>query len=112
MATSCRTLAVLLVAAGVAAAQPPADPLPDHALARLGTTRLRTGNAVLALAFSPDGRRLASWGDAMYKHGEFSLWDAASGRELRSVRTSEHLLLALAWPADGPGLAVLKRGQV
>jgi WD40 repeat protein len=110
MPASRRTLAVLLLAAGVAAAQPP-DPLPEYALARFGTVRFRTGSSVAALAFSPDGKRLASWGDAMYKHDEFTLWDAATGKEIRSVRTTERTIMALAWPADGRGLAVLKKGE-
>ena len=110
MTATLRLLAPLVLA-GAASGQPPADPLPDHALARFGTTRFRTGCSVVALAFSPDGKRLASWGDALYKHGEFTLWDAATGREVRSVRTTERALLALAWPAGGPGLAVLKKGE-
>src|SRR5207245_10967197 len=99
MAVPCRPLAALLLAAGVASAQPPADPLPEHALARFGTDRFRTASSVTALAFSPDGQRLASWGSTMAGGDRFALWDAGSGKELRTVPTTTRQLLALAWPA-------------
>src|SRR4051794_7715555 len=57
------------------------DPLPDGALARVGSTRLRHASAVGGLAFSPDGKVIATGGydEAMY------LWDAGTGRELRRL---------------------------
>ncbi len=54
------------------------DPLPEGALRRLGTQRLRHQDAVQELAFTRDGKRLLSQGSDNAWH----MWEAASGREL------------------------------
>ena len=54
------------------------DPLPLGAVARFGTVRLRHAGEVM-LAFTPDGRHLASVGADQ----AFQLWAADSGKELR-----------------------------
>src|SRR5262249_5691694 len=53
------------------------DPLPQGAIARLGTVRLRTPNESHALAYSPDGRTLMAGGP-----GGARFWDATTGRPL------------------------------
>jgi RNA polymerase sigma factor (sigma-70 family) len=55
------------------------DPLPDGALARLGTVRWRHGFGVSALVYSPDGKRIAAVGAGR----ALTLWDAVTGKEVR-----------------------------
>jgi WD40 repeat protein len=69
------------------AAPPPRPGGLPGARASLGEVRLQHTGPPTALAFSPDGRRLASGGD-----GDVWLWDTATGRAIRhldadSVRT-------------------------
>ncbi len=75
-------------------------PLPPGAHMRLGETRLRPGVRVAHLAFSADGKQLASWGNWMYFEDRLSVWDVATGKEVRSVPIAEHQIGALCW---GPG---------
>jgi RNA polymerase sigma factor (sigma-70 family) len=81
------------------------DPLPPGAMARLGTTRFRPGSHITHLAFSPDGRRLASWSGHV-----LSICDAASGRELSRTELPNAKPWAMAWLANGRGITVLDLG--
>src|SRR5262245_57233329 len=81
---------------GAEQAQPNAhgDSLPPGAFARLGTERLRHGGQVTSVAFSSDGRLLASVGqDWMIR-----LWDPATGTEVRRLGSA---VQAMALSADG-----------
>jgi RNA polymerase sigma factor (sigma-70 family) len=76
------------------------DPLPDSALARLGTIRWQHGFFILGLAYSPDGKKIAAVGGGR----AFTLWDAATGKELHQFpnRTAS---CGVAFSPDGKLLA-------
>jgi RNA polymerase sigma factor (sigma-70 family) len=56
------------------------DPLPKGAIARLGTVRLRHGDNIMMVRFTPDGKHLVSQGGDGVR-----VWDAVSGKELRHL---------------------------
>jgi RNA polymerase sigma factor (sigma-70 family) len=56
-----------------------ADPLPGDALTRMGTTRLRGGDAVSFAAYAPGGDSLVT----ASRDGTVRLWGLATGKELR-----------------------------
>jgi RNA polymerase sigma factor (sigma-70 family) len=69
------------------------DPLPPGAIARLGSLRLRTTDGITAIAYSPDGRLLATACRDRLIH----IWDTATGKR---VRTQE-------WRRRGPVTSLL-----
>jgi WD40 repeat protein len=80
---------------------PLGDPLPEGALTRLGTRRLRHVNRVFAVAFSPDGRTVASGGhDRVVR-----LWEPATGKERLQLRGHQDVVDAAAFSPDGKLLA-------
>jgi WD40 repeat protein len=78
------------------------DPLPPGAIARLGTARFRHGEAVLSLAYSADGKVFVTSGHG----GGVSLWDAATGKELRRLELGKWGARAATLSPDGKRLAV------
>ncbi len=102
---------VVVIAQGVAARAPvPVDlgqeDLPPGAVVRLGDVRLTHGATAECLAFSPDGKLLASTGqDAMLR-----VWDVGTGRERRRLDYSgdkfAQMVQQVAWSPDGKTLAL------
>jgi WD40 repeat protein len=78
------------------------DPLPEGALARLGTVRFRHGILSEAVAIAPEGNVIASAGSV---GSEVWLWDAATGRSRHRVPI-DHNPGGLAFSPDGKTLFV------
>lgn len=99
---------------GVAKKQPArtdlyGDPLPEGAVARLGTVRIRHAAPVACFQFSPEGKVLAA-GDW---DGTVSLWDVGSRKLLRQFRGSPHgSVHSVAFSPDGKALAVARDDPV
>jgi WD40 repeat protein len=58
------------------------DPLPAHAVARLGTLRLRHQGWLVAQVLSADGKRLA----AADINGDLWIWDASTGKKITRLK--------------------------
>jgi WD40 repeat protein len=58
-----------------------------------------------ALAYRPDGKRLASAGGEPNKAGDVKIWDVTSGRLLHTVRGHSNSISAVAYSPDGKRLA-------
>jgi RNA polymerase sigma factor (sigma-70 family) len=77
------------------------EPLPQGAVLRLGSLRLRHGWVLRSVAFTPDGKLLFSAGwDSVIR-----AWDPATGQQVREVRAPEDGVDAIAVSADGKLLA-------
>jgi RNA polymerase sigma factor (sigma-70 family) len=83
------------------------DPLPPGALLRLGSIRLRHSGTLQCVAYSPDGKVLASGGwDRVIR-----LWDPATGKERGQIAGPENGVNALVFSPDGRFLAGGGSGQ-
>jgi RNA polymerase sigma factor (sigma-70 family) len=77
------------------------DPLPHNAIQRLGSVRLRHSISVRSVAFSPDGKLLAS--------GDFDqfirVWNPTTGQETLQIAAPMKRVCAIAFAPDGKLLA-------
>ena len=73
----------------------------EHVVRVLGNLRTRHDAAVNAIAFSPDGKLLASAGDDFVVR----IWDLANGREVRALTGHGKEVFAVAFSPDGKVLA-------
>ncbi|HYV39302.1 MAG TPA: hypothetical protein VE988_26675 [Gemmataceae bacterium] len=74
---------------------------PDHVAHVFGNLRLRHGNEILALAYSPDGKYLASAGlDRTVK-----IWDMSNGHETVAYRGHQRDVRHVAFSPDGKWIA-------
>jgi RNA polymerase sigma factor (sigma-70 family) len=78
------------------------DPLPDGALARLGTIRFNHGADLQHLLFTPDGKTIISEGRRRVR-----LWDAATGAEIGRSPEPEPLFGLTTLALDGKVLVSL-----
>ena len=107
-----------LVLAPLRAADPPrtdahGDPLPDGALARLGTIRWRAGSAIALAAFLPDGKSVLT----VSQDYVAQVWDRDTGKELRHfdaagpAATDPNAARFVLLNANGSGLVLSGDGK-
>ncbi len=77
------------------------DALPDGALARMGTLRLRHGGRVRSVAVSPDGKLFAS----SAADRTVRIWQAATGKELHRFQGPPYSGASVAFSPDSRSLA-------
>jgi WD40 repeat protein len=84
------------------------DPLPNGAVARFGTERLRPGRDTSALTFTGDGKLLVS----AHGDGYLELWDGSTGQHRgRLISPTGAGFTCLACSADGKHLAAGDEAQ-
>lgn len=86
------------------------DPLPAGAIARLGTVRWNHGGPIGLLAYSPDGKLLASAGQDKV----IRLWDAETGKEIKALEGHTNAVRGLAFvpPEKGKPCTHLVSGSL
>jgi WD40 repeat protein len=75
--------------------------VPDHVSRIIGNLRLRHGREIKAIAFSPDGQKLATGST----DGTVKIWDLGNGHELLTYTGHTDKIRAIAWSSDGKFIA-------
>ncbi|MCI0463802.1 MAG: WD40 repeat domain-containing protein [Gemmataceae bacterium] len=78
------------------------DALPEGAVRRLGTVRLRHNDGVCSVTFSADGKLLAS----VSRDHTVRLWESATGKEVRRFQETDCEYYSVAFAPDGKMLAL------
>jgi RNA polymerase sigma factor (sigma-70 family) len=84
------------------------DALPPGALLRLGTVRFREKEAMIGVAFAPDGKVLVS----ACSDGSLHLWDPATGKSVGQIKAPKDNLLGFAFSPDLLGFAFSPDGKL
>jgi WD40 repeat protein len=84
--------------------------LPPGAVLRLGDSRWRAGYAINDIALSPDGKQFATSQYGGYGMRAVTVWDADTGRPLRSNVVNDPLFRGMAWGKSG-GFVVVRRAD-
>jgi WD40 repeat protein len=87
------------------------DPLPEGAIARIGTLRLRQASAVTSLVFSRDGAVLFAAGALDAEIKSIPCWETATGKLRRRIACQEYGAYCLALSPDGQTLASVSEGR-
>tara|TARA_R110002049_G_scaffold2750_9_gene22396 strand:+ start:73715 stop:75799 length:2085 start_codon:yes stop_codon:yes gene_type:complete len=81
------------------------DPLPFAAVARLGTIRFRHHEQIRSVDYTPDGRYMVSGSF----DGRICVWDAISGKKMRSSQNPAEYVFRSAISADGRFIGATRR---
>lgn len=84
------------------------DPLPEGAIARLGTTRFRQDDWMSATVLSPDCKVLAT---SSSRPRSLRLWDIETGKPLPLERNAQRLNRLFKFSHDGKQLAAMYSGE-
>src|SRR5262249_9882078 len=76
-----------------------------HGLCRNHFTLPGHSGGATAVAYSPDGKRLASAGGGPARRGEFILWDLENGKAVFTLKGHTNGITAVAFSPDGKWLA-------
>ena len=85
-----------------------ADPLPEHARLRIGSTRFNHGISIGRVLYTPDGKSIV----ATDRAGAVLVWDAATGRMVRAIGGPASAYPQIALSPDGLTLATLDQSGV